>query len=89
MSEKRSVEELQELTEDEQYDYLVEKEVFTKEEWELYKQVSTGEYHLREITRKSFERDGTEYLVSVETWSDGERPDEMNTRVNVVVTDSE
>lgn len=89
MSNNRSIEELEALTEDEQYDYLVQKDVFTEEEWELYKEVSSGEYRMREITRKSFERNGNEYLVSVENWSDGEKPDKMNTRVNIVTYNSD
>lgn len=85
MTERKSIEEIKEMHLDAQHDYLNELEIFTEEEWELYKEVTTDSYRLREITRRRFEADeGAEYLISVENWSDGEGPDEMNTRIHIV-----
>jgi hypothetical protein len=85
MTERKPIEDVNEMRPDAQHDYLNELEIFTEEEWKLYKEVTTDPYHLREITRRQFgARDDTEYLISVERWSDGEAPDEMNTRIHIV-----
>lgn len=88
MSGDKSIDEIREMHPDEQYDYLTQIDVFSEEEWELYKESDSDPYHLKEITRREFTTDDEDkYLISVEHWSDGTRPDEMNTRINVVRID--
>jgi hypothetical protein len=83
-----TIDEIMEMDEDAQFDHLLELDVFTEEEWEIYKEVTTGSYQTREINRRTLTTEsGDEFLLSVEAWSDGERPDEMNTRINVVKQD--
>jgi len=75
MTERKPIEEVKEMHPDAQHDYLNEIEMFTEEEWELYKEVTTDPYHLREIARRQFGvGENSEYLISVEHWSDGEAP---------------
>jgi hypothetical protein len=88
MSGNKSTEEIREMDSDEQQEYLMQIDIFSEEEWELYKESDSDPYHLKEITRRGFTTDDEDkYLISVEHWSDGTRPDEMNTRINVVRID--
>ena len=90
MVEDKSIEELREMHPDAQHDYLFQKEIFTEPEWEVYKEVTTGEYRLREVVNKSFKSDnGSVYHISVEKFADGEASDEMNTRINIVDMDTD
>lgn len=88
MGHNKSIKELREMTEDRQHEYLSESNVFTEEEWELYKESKPDSYKSYELVNTDFHsEDGREYLISVEHWHDGERPDGRNTRINIIKLD--
>lgn len=85
MPGSKSIEEIEEMHPDERHDYLHDIDIFSEAEWELYRESTADSYPLREITNRTFTSDdGQEYVISVENWSDGESPDEMNTKVHVI-----
>ena len=85
MGKRKPIDEVKEMHPNVQHDYLFELDVFIEEEWELYRYVIGDDYLLREVTSRTFEpKEGGEYRISVEHLYDGEAPDEMNTRVNII-----
>jgi len=85
MSLDKTVDEIKEMDEDTQLELLLELDVFTENQWDIYKSAVTDSYRTREINRRTLTgENGDKFLISVEVWSDGERLDEMNTRINII-----